>query len=384
MAATPLNPMDTLRNAPLALPCTKKLKQLLALTSEDPCEIFKFRLLCRKGLSLFVGPSGIGKSTMIGQGVFKWCLGMEHFGFSPLRPLRILIVQAENDDHDLAELFKGVVASLHLSTDQLAAVDERLDIRTTTAFTGLEFCEALRRLIIEHRADLVVIDPALAFLGGDTNSQVDVGRFIRQGIGPVLAETNSAAILIHHTAKPTWDRGKSHGRSDAYAGVGSSEWANCARLVFGLNPTEIPDHYELFIAKRGKRAGWKDASGKPMIKQHIRHSRKAGEIMWFFVNEKEFEEARAAADVAKAGPTLDEFISLFPEVSTGDPSNDLLSTDQLKGIFKAQGWTASYAKLRDDAVARGDLRVFGGGSIVKLTGRTAFVARIKNDQNGQR
>ena len=380
-SATPqvtFSPLQALRMAPLAMPCAKKLRELLALPPTDPNELFTHRLLCRRGTALFVGPSGIGKSTFHTQGIVKWAMGAEHFGFIPVMPLRCLVVQAENDDHDLREQFGSCLRSLKLTEGQFEAVNERISIVTINSVVGDEFCEVLRRLIQRHQADLVVIDPALAYLGGDANSQVEVGRFLRQGIAPVLAETNSAAILVHHVAKPAFSKGGTSNRSDAYAGAGSAEFSNFSRLVFGINPTEVPDHYELFLGKRGKRAGWRDADGKLVTKRILRHSREAGELLWSEVSDVEFQSLKAISGEEKHEPTIDEFVSLFPAAADSDPKSALLSTDSIKAMFKAKGWDVGcYAQLRAAAVERGDLDVLVGASNSKLTGRRVIVARVR-------
>ena len=373
------NPLQALREAHLPMPCTKKLKELLALPPIDPNELFLHRLLCRHGLGLLVGPSGLGKSTFIMAGAVKWAWGIEHFGFKPLRPLRLLVAQAENDLYDMREQFGGCIRSMKLTDEQFEFINERISIVTINSVVGDEFCEVLRRLIIEHRADLVVIDPALAYLGGDANSQVEVGRFLRKGIAPVLAETNSAAILVHHTPKLVFSKGAASNRSDAYAGAGSAEWANFSRLVFGINPTDVADHFELFLGKRGRRAGWKDAEGNTITKRFIRHAREDGDLLWSEVSDEEFESLKPTDGGEKHEATADEFLSLFPATYDGtDPKAALLSTDSIKAMLKAKGWAVlGYAKLRDALVERGELDVLVGHSNSKLTGRAAIVASAR-------
>ncbi|MEI9960468.1 MAG: hypothetical protein WDM76_04840 [Limisphaerales bacterium] len=41
----------------------------------------------------------------------------------------------------------------------------------------------------------------LSYLGGDMNSQKDVGKFLRNDLAPLLKEYGCAAIIIHHTNK---------------------------------------------------------------------------------------------------------------------------------------------------------------------------------------
>jgi hypothetical protein len=85
----------------------------------------------------------------------------------------------------------------------------------------------------EHGPDLLWIDPALSYLGGEANSQKDVGGFLRNHLNPLLREFNCAVVVVHHTNKPPAGREKPDwsGGGFAYLGGGSAEWANWARAV---------------------------------------------------------------------------------------------------------------------------------------------------------
>ena len=73
----------------------------------DPDNVLGNRWLCKGGSCLFVGQSGIGKSSLCMQLAINWALGRTTFGIRPERPLKSLIVQAENDVGDVAEMFQG-------------------------------------------------------------------------------------------------------------------------------------------------------------------------------------------------------------------------------------------------------------------------------------
>ena len=75
----------------------------------DPDNVLGNRWLCKGGSCLFVGQSGIGKSSLCMQLAISWGLGRTTFGIRPERPLKSLIVQAENDAGDVAEMFQEFV-----------------------------------------------------------------------------------------------------------------------------------------------------------------------------------------------------------------------------------------------------------------------------------
>ena len=48
----------------------------------------------------------------------SWAVGRKCFGIAPKRPLRILYVQAENDEGDLCKMRAGVLEHLQLSEEE--------------------------------------------------------------------------------------------------------------------------------------------------------------------------------------------------------------------------------------------------------------------------
>jgi hypothetical protein len=140
----------------------------------------------------------------------------------------------------------------------------------------------LRKLLDRHTPNLVVIDPALSFLGGDVKEQKDVGVFLRQHINPELNSHNTAGIMVHHTNKPK------SGNDDnavlngdwAYQGSGSAEWANWARATLSLQSSGEPGVYKIHAGKRGKRIGWKNAQDQIVLNKILIHSQKKGVICW--------------------------------------------------------------------------------------------------------
>ena len=77
---------------------------------EDPtCVLGLNRWLCKGGSMLIVGQSGTGKSSLMMQAAVHWALGRDFFGIKPARPLRAIILQAENDAGDVSEALQDVV-----------------------------------------------------------------------------------------------------------------------------------------------------------------------------------------------------------------------------------------------------------------------------------
>lgn len=272
-------------------PVARKLSELVRIEGDsDPDELLKRRYLCRGGALLLAGPTGGGKSSYAMQCALSWGIGRECMGIEPARPLRSLKVQAENDDNDLAEMRDGVLAGLDFTPVQTSTACDSVIICREDSRSGLAFfTECLRPLLIEHKPDLLWIDPVLAYLGGDASQQKDVGRFLRNWLNPLLREFNCGCVILHHVNKPPSGREKPDwsGGDFAYLGAGSAEWANFARAVLAIRATGEQGIFELRAGKRGSRLGWRDAAGDVCFARYIGHSRQPGTICWREVPESE-------------------------------------------------------------------------------------------------
>jgi hypothetical protein len=263
------NPPD---NKPevLAIP----LVDLTKASANDENTLLGNRFLCRRGSCLVVGSTGTGKSTLIIQGGICWSVGRPFAGIIPRVPLRILYIQAENDEGDLCEMRDGVLENLKLNRAERAMLKQNFICAFESCRTGGNFIEkTLVPLVTEHSPDVVIIDPALSYIGGNAADQQVVGGFLRNQLNPVLQAHECAAILVHHTNKPNADRdGKQKSSNDwAYAGTGSAEWANWARAILILSAKKDDGIRELRIGKRF-RLGWTDAAGKPAFTKLLRQS----------------------------------------------------------------------------------------------------------------
>jgi hypothetical protein len=266
--------------------CGTPIGQLTFPEKDDPAELLRHRFLCRRMSLLFVGSTGKGKSSWLLQALALWANGLSCFGIAPVRPLTSIYVQAENDDGDIASIRDGICKGLEFDEAQRAAFFSKVLVYTETALTGKRFCEEiLRRLLEFHRGtDLLTIDPALSYLGGDSKEQRDVGAFLRNYLNPILFDFDCAAILNHHTNKtsantPSARKGIPE-QDFAYYGTGSAEWANWARAILALEGTRTKGIFRLHAAKRGQKIGWKDQENKVLYSKLIAHSKTAETIYW--------------------------------------------------------------------------------------------------------
>jgi hypothetical protein len=291
----------------------RPLWELVRSAQGDPNELLKYRYLCRGGGLLLVGPTGIGKSSLSMQLMLSWALGREVFGIYPSRPLKSLLIQAENDDGDLAEMRDGVRLGLHLSEEEAQEACRNIIVCREDSLMSEEFfTKRVIPLLEEYRPDLLWIDPALAYLGGETNSQKDVGRFLRNQLNPVLHRFGCGCIVVHHTNKPPSGQERPNWQAGdfAYLGSGSAEWANWARAVLVMRAVGSHSLFELRAGKRGPRLGWREADGETRsYAKYIAYADEPGVICWRQASE---EEVPAGAEGFKRQMTKEDIMPHVP------------------------------------------------------------------------
>lgn len=232
---------------------------LLFDPANDPDNLIGNRWITRGSSMIISGGTGIGKSSLIMQIIIRWCLGLDFFGITPVKPLKIGVIQAENDKGDLAEAFRGVTHR-RFSIEQMNTLHKNLEFRTETVRTGEAFLAYARRFIHRSKLDLIVADPLFSYFGGDLSDQSEVSVFLRNRLQPILHETKVAWIWMHHVAKPQRKESGAEPLTTmelAHSGFGSSELANWAREIAVLHEVGQykPRRFQLAFCKRGGRNG---------------------------------------------------------------------------------------------------------------------------------
>ena len=221
------------------------------------------RWLCEGYAVSIVGFSGTGKSSLMMQIATAWALGQSVFGLAPVRPLRTLILQAENDGGDIAESWQG--STCKMTDSEKTRLKANIAIVRDTKHIGGAFPEFLENLILRHRAEVVWIDPLLAYAGFDIADQSLTTEWLRTQVDPVLKRTKAAMIYMHHTTKPksAADLDSMTPSQLAYLGAGSAEWVNYSRDAGFLYRTKgEPARYKFGFSKRASRCGLEDIDGK--------------------------------------------------------------------------------------------------------------------------
>ena len=207
---------------------------------------------------MLVSSSGMGKSSMQLQAAVCWALGRPFMGIQPNGPLRSLIVQSEDSEGDIAEVWQSIKACMELSEEQVQEVEERVCLVKEKIHRGEAFLTALRGYIHQFPPDLVWLNPLQAYVGADISKNEEIGAFVRSGLNAVNRDEKFAWILVHHTNKPLPakdQKGQKQWNEEMYEMAGGAELINWARAIMVLKPSPAEGKFLLILAKRGRRAG---------------------------------------------------------------------------------------------------------------------------------
>lgn len=265
------------------------------------------RWICQGYPFQIVGFSGTGKSSMAAHLAVNWAIGHAPWGLRPVRPLRILMVQAENDLGDASEAIIGATAKL-VESDRRLLKENLIFVRQATK-TGFGFIEYLGQMVEKHRIDLIIADPLLAYADFDIASQAETTAFLRGpgGVHEMLQRTKAALLYMHHTTKPKSadDLDGMTPQQLAYLGAGCSEWVNFARDSGYLFRTSRKSSdgrpvYRFGFSKRQSRSGLKDASDRFAGHIHLCHA-EGGDIRWEYAP-PDMDDQKAHSSPAKGSP----------------------------------------------------------------------------------
>jgi AAA domain len=297
----------------------------------------------RQSYAVIQGTSGIGKSMLAVQMGVEAALGKEVFGLAVQGPLRVLILQAEDTRNDRIRQ-SACINRLAVTREETRLISRNLRIMTPRkrAHRGKELFAYLTGAFEEFSFDLLIMNPAFAFLEGNVNESEAVGNFLRGQLQDFLRLKNAAAIVIHHVPKPPKSGRGRTSDSTMYAGHGSAEWANAPRASLTISRTLVPWVFLFDIGKRGSYSGWESDAGG-YYTRYFTHSR-SGDMFWARASE-------ADISAGTTGVSSDDFFDLFNEEAD-------LTFERIKARFHRLGYNYSDEELEqilEEAVKRGQL-----------------------------
>ncbi len=270
----------------------------------------------RKGHGLvLVSTSGAGKSVLSMQLALSWAIGRGLWGMVPVRPLKVGIVQAEDDEEELAYFRRnmrgGLINGYGWTEEEFERACRGVTFEPVIGLTGDRFCDRLAAIQQEMEYDIIIVNPLFSFFGGNLADNADVSRFFRENVDPLIKdrEKGFGVVFVHHATKPPKGNDRKGWGVDEFAqyiGAGGADLAGWARAELVLMP--VSGHigfYRLVAAKRSRPLGWKTADGAASNVRIIAHG--VDYVYWRDPKEEEIpEELKTEMARAASGADISE------------------------------------------------------------------------------
>lgn len=251
--------------------------------------------------AFFVAPSGHGKSTSAIQAAACWSCGRSAFSIHPVKPLRLLIVQSEDDDNDVIEM-SWLTDRLAFTPAERELVRKNTHLEWLNDVTGTEFFQVVDDFLTAFPADVLIINPYSAYQGGDIRDDKLNNWFLRIRLSALLAKHHCGALPIHHSPKTQFQKSEEFSWFDwMYTMAGGSALTNWARGVLIMVPTSVPGTYKFIAAKRFEKIGWQERE------YWFSHSLEAGKFLWLPSTQAQIASAKGGRN-----STPDDVLTLVP------------------------------------------------------------------------
>ena len=197
----------------------RKLSEInKVLADEDNDNLIFKPVWLKKGIAAMISaPSGVGKSTLSMQLAYSWALGRGMFGLNPVRPLRIGVLESEDDEDEMLmfrdSMKRGYMKFCGWTEEEVKAAENRIYSIPTKGKTGKEFVDLLKRAQLKAIKrdnapyDLIIINPLMGFTGFDLSDNSKMLAFTRDWLDPVIKgmdpelPVRTALLIINHLTK---------------------------------------------------------------------------------------------------------------------------------------------------------------------------------------
>ena len=234
----------------------KSVLDYLNIVIDKESNLLGNRWLTRDGSAFIIAPSGHGKSSWVAQVAILWSIGRVAFGIKPPHPLRILVIQSEDDDAETKK-FVQMLRVFGLSQQDMMNLKNNTRFEYRRDISGEKFIKALSCFLDQFPCDIVIINPLSGFLLCDLKDDERVSIFLRQQLNAVMAAHACAPIVVHHTPKTNFTKLENMQWYDwMYAMSGCATLTNWSRAVLVVAPSKIPGTYRFIAAKRFDEIQW--------------------------------------------------------------------------------------------------------------------------------
>ena len=221
---------------------------------------------------MLAAPGGSGKSLFTLQLAIAMADGMPWGGFKPRKRYRSLIINVEDDINEQRRRIAGarrvmdtvnnLAGMVHIVDASESIVVARTGERTNSV-VATPVVDTLRRYIIDHGIDVIIVDPFAETFEGDENDNSQVKWAMRIWRDEIARATGCAVYLVHHTTKHA-----QNGAGDANVIRGAGAIVNSTRISATLMPMTTDDAAMVGIepAERHLYVRYDDAKANQSLK----------------------------------------------------------------------------------------------------------------------
>lgn len=136
------------------------------------------------------------------QMAILFATGRDLWKLKPHKARKVVLIQAENNFLDLVEPAQSITRILGLSETEKADLRKNFRVISDDTHSGEGFVRLLSSICERYKPEIVIVDPLMAYIGGEISKQEVCTKFFRNGINPVIHRYNIGLIVLHHTGKP--------------------------------------------------------------------------------------------------------------------------------------------------------------------------------------
>ena len=260
------------------------------------------------GIVMLIGPSYVGKSTFLTQLSIYLAIGRSWLCFRVERPMRMLIVQAEDSDNKLIKMGQ-MYRRMGLTETEIELARQNIAVVTIRDLQDGEAIAEIKRHALAVQPDIICLNPLTSYLSGGVYKEDRLNDFLRVGLTPMLDRLGVSSLVLHHPPKPP--AGASNRETKEltafeiqYGGAGMAALTNVSRGNIFLT------HVDGDICKLNVGKGFDDL-GTGQIEAYLKRSRDASGVMLWeectstqATDAVEKETTRRAKKKEKKGATI--------------------------------------------------------------------------------
>jgi hypothetical protein len=280
----------------------RSLHDFLDIVIDPGSNLLGNRWLTREGSLFVVAPSGHGKSSFSIQCAIHWALGRVAFGIKPARPLKILMLESEDDDADNSS-FVQVIRTMNLSDEELDLLSANTRLEFRRDLSGERFFAAIDQFLDQYQADILLINPLTGFCTIDLKDETEMNNFLRNRLNAVMARHRCAPVIVAHMPKTQVTQIQDKEWYEwMYVLSGCVTLTNWARAILVFVPSNVRGTYRFITAKRPAQSGWLEPEYYFQHSKETIHAEGGNElevIQWLPASEAQIADAKPEPKIRK-------------------------------------------------------------------------------------